>query len=265
MQPELEKLAKKVGQTVAVPLAIAGILGGVRTAVGAEDQTDTGATDSATEQHIQELKDSGAMKYKLVVPGLSKAEVPPTPTPTPVRPTPTPENRSQIEGLSIEGSNLVATLINQERQKAGLPTLSVNKDLEDAAQKYARLVMSTVDFKNLDPNTIHDLDGSAKDRANREGYPGYVNENLGIRVVWGDTSEWGNGIINGWMDSPGHKDNMLGKIWTSMGVGCITDKIPETRLISSGRPDVMVPYVVCIADFGTTVRGNPPPPPPPGR
>ncbi len=255
-----EVIVHSVGRRIAVPLAIAGVtLGGAAVAVGAEGQTNTGTTDSATEQHVQELKDAGAMKYKLVVPGLSKAEEPPTPTPTPIRPTPTPDNRQSVEGLSIEGANIVVSLINKIRQEAGASPLSIDQKVTKAAEKYAQLVFEKGDFKNA-TDALHYLDADPNQRAAREGYIGPVVEDLGWSVGIAEREGWTAAVVQAWMDSPGHRGVILDpKTPKNIGVGCFVSDVPANRLY--GRTgDELITLAVCIADFAIN-----PAPPPPGR
>ncbi len=265
---EFKEIAKSAGRRIAVPLAIAGFtLGGAAVAAGAagaEGQTNTGTTDSATEQHVQELKDAGAMKYKLVVPGLSKAEEPPTPTPTPVRPTPTPDNRLVIEGLDVDGTNVIDEKLNQKRIEQGLSSLPTHQSLANAAGEYARFLMDTLDFTSIDPNTIHSLKGDPRSRINGAGFPGtMVGENIAYGIIWTDREAWVKSAIDGWMQSPGHKGTALSSLWTNVGAACVVDKVSQNRIMNGGRSDIMVPMFICVADYGST--NPPPPPPPPGR
>ncbi|BEL06098.1 hypothetical protein Q0Z83_042890 [Actinoplanes sichuanensis] len=100
-------------------------------------------------------------------------------------------------------------LVNIERQNAGCSGLSGESRLEAAAQKHSELQAAQ--------NTMsHQLPGEASmgDRVTAEGYRWRgVAEN----VAAGYTSP--ASVMDGWMNSPGHKANILNCAYTEIGVG----------------------------------------------
>lgn len=133
----------------------------------------------------------------------------PTATPTPV-PTATPSS-------SVTPVSEVFRLTNLERANAGLPALSLNSLLNQAAQGHAQTMANTGTFS-------HVIDGLGP--ADRITATGYVWSAVGENIAYGyGTPE---SVMLGWMNSAGHKANILGSQYTQMGVGY--------ALNASGRP-----------------------------
>ncbi len=112
----------------------------------------------------------------------------------------------QSSDLSL--AEQVVDLTNQERTQNGLEPLAFNTQLAIASRRHARR-MARQDFVS------HiGLDGSTpSDRAIAAGYPVGAGENVGAGY---DTAE---AIVEGWMDSPGHRANILNADYTEIGVG----------------------------------------------
>jgi uncharacterized protein YkwD len=100
-------------------------------------------------------------------------------------------------------------LINQERQSRGIGTLSQQSQLAAAARVHSE-DMACNDFVSHTGS-----DGSLPwDRARAQGYNySAIAEN----IFAGSSSA--QSIFNGWMNSPGHRDNMLNPTYTEIGVG----------------------------------------------
>lgn len=105
--------------------------------------------------------------------------------------------------------NRVIELTNIERSQAGLPPLTYNPQLTTAAQKHSE----NMAFQDFFEHT--GLDGSQpKDRAINAGYGSpYVGENIGA----GSTTP--EQVVEGWMNSPGHRANILKPEYKEIGVG----------------------------------------------
>jgi uncharacterized protein YkwD len=103
----------------------------------------------------------------------------------------------------------VIELINAERAQVGLSALSAQGQLGSAA----RLHSTDMACNNYFSHT--GLDGSTVgERAQRQGYNwSYVGENIAA----GYSSP--EGVVQGWMKSPGHKANILGADYTEIGIG----------------------------------------------
>lgn len=135
----------------------------------------------------------------------------PTATPTPV-PTPAPTAPPAADKLSE-----ILRLINLERAKAGLGALQLNSLLNQAAQGHADTMASTGQFSHV----INGL-GPA-DRVTAVGYSWHA---VGENIAWGYGSP--DSVMTGWMNSSGHRANILGASYTELGVGYTLD--------AGGRP-----------------------------
>jgi uncharacterized protein YkwD len=104
----------------------------------------------------------------------------------------------------------VVRLTNEARAKEGLGPLQPNDRLTQAAQTYAQAMAPGDCFSHDCPPTP-----SQKDRIAQAGYGGW--KRIGENIAAGDrTAEF---IVSGWMDSPGHRANILKPEYTEIGVG----------------------------------------------
>ncbi len=117
-------------------------------------------------------------------------------------------------GLSLEPvksdspyADEVIRLVNQEREKAGVGALSLNKAAEAAANIRARELVEK--FSHTRP------DGSSCFSALDE--QGVVYRMAGENIAAGYASP--QAVMNGWMNSPGHRSNILNEGFTAIGVG----------------------------------------------
>lgn len=110
--------------------------------------------------------------------------------------------------MTTEFQARVLELTNQERLSRGLDPLTYDSRLNLAAEQYSELLATQDRVGHVGP------DGStATDRANAAGFPGGVGENLG----YGYTSP--EEVVNGWMNSDGHRANILNPDYNSIGIG----------------------------------------------
>ncbi|MCD8090608.1 MAG: CAP domain-containing protein [Clostridiales bacterium] len=99
----------------------------------------------------------------------------------------------------------VVRLTNEERAKYGLPELKISEKLTEAAQEHAEDMY----LNNIFSHTYSNGDTIA-DRV--EGY-----NCLGENIAFGCTSA--EGAVSGWMNSEGHRANILYEGFTEIGVG----------------------------------------------
>jgi hypothetical protein len=103
-------------------------------------------------------------------------------------------------------------LTNGERKKAGLPALKINPTLTELARDHSAK-MAAAD------KLAHTLDSMTYvQRAKKAGYP-YLA--LGENVAWNQQSP--AEVVESWMQSPGHRANILNKDFTEIGVGIAKD------------------------------------------
>ena len=127
-------------------------------------------------------------------------------------------------GITPEESNLaqvnaaVLCLVNGERAAAGLPALQANSQLDQAAAGMARRMVDEKFFSHETP------DGkSVVDRVEPTGYiPSSGDWVVGENLAWGSGGlSTPQAIVNGWMNSPGHKANILATDYKDIGVAAV--------------------------------------------
>ena len=139
---------------------------------------------------------------------------PPTDTNTPKPPPPTATATSSVclPSGNAAYEDQVITLINQERAAEGLPALTKNSKLTTAARRHS------TDMACTDTWSHTGSDGSAPwDRVSDAGYSwSRVTENIAA-----STSQYFSpaSVVNLWMNSPGHKANILDPNVIHIGVG----------------------------------------------
>lgn len=103
----------------------------------------------------------------------------------------------------------VFELTNEERLKAGLAPLTYNPQLEYSAENHSTN-MALQDFFSHTG-----IDGSTM--AQRIGAAGYQFSNAAENIAAGYTTP--EQVVGGWMNSPGHRANILNPNLTEIGVG----------------------------------------------
>lgn len=103
----------------------------------------------------------------------------------------------------------IVAMINAERAAKGLPGLAVNAQLEKSAQKHATDMHKKSYFSHTGKNG-----STLMQRVKRAGYkPCLAAENLSIG--YSSVAK----AIEGWMNSKGHRQNILRKGVTEIGIG----------------------------------------------
>ena len=151
-----------------------------------------------------------------------------TTQPTPVPPAPIPTQAPPASDLSStlpqatvldfvsQVEQATFTLMNAERTKNNLPALAWNATLASVARAHSTDMAKNKYFDHTN------LQGcSSACRVTNAGYPWRaVGENIymmqGYNLSADATAQM---IVNGWMNSPGHRANILGQQFTEDGVG----------------------------------------------
>lgn len=115
------------------------------------------------------------------------------------------ENEENNSELSY--SKQVVALVNKERAKEGLSELRIDTKVEAAAQVRAKEIQSS--FSHTRPN------GSNFATALKESGASY--RGAGENIAWGQKTP--EAVVEGWMNSPGHRQNIMNEKFTSIGVG----------------------------------------------
>lgn len=142
--------------------------------------------------------------------GTTDTETPDIEVPDPEAPKPPVTQKPEQGTLSY--AEQVVKLVNEERSKAGLPALNVMTDLTAAAN--VRAVEIKQSFSHTRPN------GSSFSTAIKE--QGVSFRGSGENIAWGQKTP--QQVMNGWMNSDGHRANILNKNFKNIGVGYYQDE-----------------------------------------
>lgn len=103
------------------------------------------------------------------------------------------------------------TFVNQSRQSAGLPTLTENQALDQAAKLKAQNMMQDQYFDHNSPSGVTPWFWFLKAGYNYK----YAGENLAIGFY--DSKE----VYDAWLNSPSHKANILNPNYTEIGTAIL--------------------------------------------
>lgn len=137
-------------------------------------------------------------------------------------------------------------LLNSERTARGLPRLSSNGQLGKAAQSFSASMVRHGFFDHVSP-------GGSTLNARVRGGTSYLRGSVRSWAL-GENLAWGSGelatprqIVRSWMNSSGHRRNILDRRFRHVGIG-----------VATGAPDRDVqgqPAATYTTDFGTRVAG----------
>ncbi|MFG3300177.1 CAP domain-containing protein [Micromonospora chersina] len=185
------------GPVAAAPLASDGTEAGPADALAPESTSPSAAPTSARPSPT-----------KKPTPTPSRTTAPSRQLPRSTAPSSTGATTTSTKGLTAELREVV-DLVNQERVKAGCKALTVDDKLTLAAQRHSQ---DQADHKTMS----HDgSDGS--DVGDRLDRVGYAWRSYGENVAWNQQSP--AAVMDAWMNSPGHRANILNCSFTEIGVG----------------------------------------------
>lgn len=169
-------------------------------------------TDSNNYQSLNQWLQQYFQSYRPVykTPTTQQPATPKAPTtPSTQQPAPKPATPSNNNGATQSSfASQVVTLVNQERAKAGLSPLSSDASLANVALVKAKDMYNNNYFDHNSPTY-----GSPFDMMKSFGISyRYAGEN----IAKGQRSP--QEVMNAWMNSPGHKANILGSNFTKIGV-----------------------------------------------
>jgi uncharacterized protein YkwD len=123
----------------------------------------------------------------------------------------TRENLSEIR-------TAILCLHNQVRAEHGLPSLRENKRLRKAAVAHSKDMVKDGFFEHTTPEGTTMVDRILRAKYVREDQGWALGENL----AWG-TGSLGTprGAIKAWLDSPGHRANLLKRTFRDVGIGIV--------------------------------------------
>jgi hypothetical protein len=113
---------------------------------------------------------------------------------------------------------LTLCLLNEQRARRGLAPLRNELRLQLAAQRYVGEMVEQRFFDHVDPGGL-----DPQDRILMAGYPA-TNAWTGENLAYGTGPEGAPAeIVDRWMHSPGHKENILRAAFTEIGIGVAFD------------------------------------------
>ena len=137
----------------------------------------------------------------------------PTPTPDPMPapdPAPTPDTGNNGVVPTDQFDQEVLDLVNQARARYGQDALTLSEKLDTAADKYSEKMVEENRFSHTGS------DGSSPgDRIEKAGYTDWNTWAENIAAGQQTAEE----VVKGWMNSPGHRANILNSRVTHMGLG----------------------------------------------
>ncbi|MFD7257095.1 CAP domain-containing protein [Streptomyces sp. NPDC059874] len=226
---------KKPYRKIVIGVGVLGIVGVPSVAVACWDTQDTGRTRAASRQESRPWQyatpsatpssqapvdvpppssppaaspSSPAASAQPVVQTTAPARPQPTKPPTVTRqPAPAPSKTSAAPASGAAAA--VLSLVNQERAAAGCPALTLNAKLTKAAQDHSADMAAHGNMSHTGS------DGS--DAGQRITRAGYAWSSYGENVAYGYSTP--EKVMEGWMNSPGHRQNILNCSFKEIGIG----------------------------------------------
>jgi uncharacterized protein YkwD len=125
---------------------------------------------------------------------------------------PAPEN-----ALALRGATLC--LINEERAMRGVRPLAPNPQLDKAAQRYTVMMVRESFFDHVSPEGSTLL---SRVRRGTRYLKGARRYSLGENIAWGSsTYATPRETVRGWMESSGHRANILNRRFRHIGIGIV--------------------------------------------
>jgi len=172
-----------------------------------EEQTsgNTQGTDKPVQKPVEKPEADNAPTDEPETENDSESIIPPEQNEKPDN-----QGNNSVSG-SVENAafvNEVIRLVNIERNKAGLASLSTDTSLNKASSTRAKEIVKS--FSHTRP------DGRSCFTALSD--IGYSYSSAGENIAYGQSSP--ASVVNAWMNSEGHRANILSAKYTKIGVGC---------------------------------------------
>ena len=199
-------------RTAALTVSIGFLLG----ACSGSDDASTTADDTSSPSLEVSTPPSDApetvpttVEPTTTVPPTTVAPTTTAPPEPPANPAPQPKPKAQApSGNTGSQAQQVINLTNAERAKNGCPSVTANSQLNQASKAHSQDMVRNNYFSHTG------RDGSSpSDRARRFGYNGGAGENIANGYPTPAA------VVQGWMNSPGHRANILNCRYTKIGVG----------------------------------------------
>ncbi|MGW1845984.1 CAP domain-containing protein [Streptomyces sp. NPDC001966] len=175
-------------------------------------QSPTGTPSSApkTSGSAERAKPSRSASSKPSSAGTGRSTAPAAEKSSAAPKTSAPATRSASAPAPADSPvrSAVLALVNQERAKVGCSPLTASSSLASLAQDFSEDMAARGFFDHTDP------DGRTPwDRASKAGVQGLAAENIARGQATAQA------VMDSWMDSPGHRANILNCDYRTLGVG----------------------------------------------
>jgi uncharacterized YkwD family protein len=127
----------------------------------------------------------------------------------PIQQAPTQQQQTQAPAGISQYAQPVIELTNRERARAGLPALKLDAQLSSVAQKKSEDMQQNHYFSHTSPTY-----GSPFDMMRDFGV---TYKTAGENIAQGQRTP--QEVVTAWMNSPGHRANILNRQFTHIGVG----------------------------------------------
>jgi uncharacterized protein YkwD len=118
---------------------------------------------------------------------------------------PTPANADRVKAATL-------CLLNARRARVGAGPLTGNPKLQLAAERHSLDMATRKFFDHVNPDGVSD--------AARIVHTGYPPISIGENLAWGEEEKSSPAtIVQAWMNSPGHKANLLRPGYREIGIG----------------------------------------------
>ena len=136
----------------------------------------------------------------------------------PVRSLETPWQVPGSNGVSEQLSRAIFDLTNRERERKNLAPFQWEPGLAVAAVYHGEDMDRRGFFDHINPDDVGPAYRVAK---LHRRFIGSTGENIAlIRRLDGPIAAWAEEFVTGWMNSTGHRENILRPSFTHLGVGC---------------------------------------------
>lgn len=199
-----------------------------------ENDKDESRASSAVEPEALEPKSAASRTAESASPSPSRSSASPSPSPTrspskkaaepskpapdprpsTADPAPKPDPKPTADDPKPDGggggfTEQVTTLVNSERSKAGCGPVSANAQLQTAALRHSQDMAAKDYFDHNSPD--------GRDPGDRITAAGYRWTTYGENIARGQRTP--AQVMEGWMNSPGHRANILNCAFKEIGVG----------------------------------------------
>lgn len=149
--------------------------------------------------------------------------------------------RSSVALSALESSLLAR--VNSVRRRHGLRSLTLSRGLITAAAFHSSQMVQHGFFE-------HESRGGGAFWKRIERFyasSGFRSWEVGENLAYGSPDLNANATVRMWMNSPGHRENLLSRHWREIGLGAI-------HVASAGGEFAGGPVTVITADFGARLR-----------